>query len=179
MSLPKYNIMGQMKKQLFLSISCKQSEGNDIMKEIFRDGSCGKERFECVVAMSSGYFRFEGNFLAHRSPVGAMSFATGPEVPLTKVFQQGGEAPTYLFRFWAQKRNIAKQGAIHAQLLADGRQVPLEPVGAEADMHAADVFCGSYRVAEEALQQAAHAASYEFQLVGADGSVLWRQRGKN
>jgi hypothetical protein len=30
--------MGQMKKQLFLSISCKQSEGNDIMKEIF--GEC-------------------------------------------------------------------------------------------------------------------------------------------
>lgn len=129
-------------------------------------------------ADASGYFPFEGNVVAHRSPDGALSFATGPDVPLTKVFQQGGEAPTYLFRFWAQKRNIAKQGAIHAQLLADGRQVPLEPVGAEADMHAADVFCGSYRVAEEALQQAAHAASYEFQLVGADGSVLWRQKGK-
>ena len=129
-------------------------------------------------AGASGYFPFEGNVVAHRSPDGVLSFATGPDVPLTKVMKSDGSTPVYTFRFWDKSRRFAKQGLIHARLLADGREVPLEPVGAEADMHAADVFCGSYRVAEEALQQAAHAASYEFQLVGADGSVLWRQKGK-
>ena len=45
-------------------------------------------------------------------------------------------------------------------------------------MHAADVFCGSYRVTEEDLQQAAKAASYEFQLADDAGNVLWKQQGK-
>lgn len=130
-------------------------------------------------ADASGYFPYEREIVAHESPDGSLSFAVGPDVPLTKVLGRGGERPAYYFRFWAQNRRIAKQGAIHARLLADGQEVKLEPVGTEADMHAADVFCGSYRVAEDALQQAADASSYEFQLVGADGSILWKQKGKS
>ena len=111
-------------------------------------------------ADASGYFPHEREIVAHESPDGSLSFAVGPDVPLTKVLGSGGERPAYYFRFWAQNRRIAKQGAIHARLLADGQEVKLEPVGTEADMHAADVFCGSYRAAEDALQHAADASSY-------------------
>lgn len=128
---------------------------------------------------ASGYFPMTRDVVAHESADGSLSFATGPDVPLTKVFGRAGERPAYSFRFWAQNRRIEKeQGGIHARLLADGRDVKLEPAGVEADMHAANVFCGSYRVTEEALQQAAYASSYEFQLVDGAGNVLWKQQGK-
>ena len=128
---------------------------------------------------ASGYFPLAKDVVAHASPDGTLSFATGPDVPLTKVFGRDGGSPKYYFRFWAQNRRIGKgQQGIHARLLADGRAVPLEPAGAEIDMHAADVFCGSYRVTEEDLQQAAKAASYEFQLADDAGNVLWKQQGK-
>lgn len=128
---------------------------------------------------ASGYFPMTKDVVAHESPDGSLSFATGPDVPLTKVFGKDGASPAYYFRFWAQNRRIGKQqGLIHARLFADGQDVKLEPVGKEADMHAANVFCGSYRVTEEDLQQAAHATSYEFQLVDEAGNVLWKQQGK-
>lgn len=131
-------------------------------------------------AEASGYFPMTKDVVAHESPDGSLSFATGPDVPLTKVFGRDGERPAYYFRFWAQNRRIGnEQGLIHARLLADGQDVKLEPVEEEADMHAADVFCGSYRVAEDDLRQAAHAASCEFQLVDDAGKILWKQQGKS
>ena len=128
---------------------------------------------------ASGMFPLGTNVLAHKSPEGNIAFVTGPDVPLLKVYKPDDDAAGYYFEFWAQSRKLTKQqGPIHARLLADGQEIPLTPVGAEADMHAVDIFSGQYCVSEAALQLAAEAKSYQFQLVNDEGKILWQQEGK-
>lgn len=147
----------------------RKSLGVAVLASVFLAGS----------VEASGMFPLGTNVLAHKSPDGNVAFVTGPDVPLLKVYRPDGSAAVYYFEFWDQSRKLAKQqGPIHARLLADGQEIPLTPVGSEADMHAADIFSGQYSVSEAALQQAAGAKSYQFQLVNEEGKVLWQQEGK-
>lgn len=128
---------------------------------------------------ASGMFPLGTNVLAHKSPEGNVAFVTGPDVPMLKVYTPDSSAAAYYFEFWNQSRKLTKQqGPIHARLLADGQEIPLTLVGDEADMHATDIFSGQYCVSKAALQQAAGAKSYQFQLVNDEGKVLWQQEGK-
>ena len=129
-------------------------------------------------AEASGEFPYENAVLAHCAPDGSIGFVAGPDLPVLKVFRTEEAAPDYYIRFEAKKGAFQKETEIHARVLADGKEIPLEPVGDEARMHSSKWFAGWYRLSADDVSAMGSAAEFSFQLVGAGDKVLWTQKGK-
>ena len=129
-------------------------------------------------AEASGEFPYKNAVLAHRAPDGSIGFIAGPDLPVLKVFRTEGAAPDYYIRFEAKKGAFQKETAIHARVLADGKEIALEPVGDEVRMHSSKWFAGWYCLSADDVSAMGSAAEFSFQLVGAGDKVLWTQKGK-